>query len=92
MTEPSLFQSLQPLRVLDLILALIAAEAALGSLYFLRTGRGIPPRGWLFNAMAGGCLLLACRLAWVGAAWPWLALALTGALFGHLLDCRQRWK
>jgi hypothetical protein len=42
--------------------------------------------------LPGVCLLLAARAALAGAPWPWVPLALTGALVAHLLDLRWRWR
>lgn len=80
------------IRGLDIILVLIVVEAAAGSLYFSRTGRGIPPASWLANACAGGSLLLAARMILGGETGMAPALALLGALAAHVVDCRQRWK
>jgi hypothetical protein len=41
--------------------------------------------------LPGIFLLVALRAALAGVAWPWVPLALTAALFAHLLDLRQRW-
>jgi hypothetical protein len=79
-------------RVVDLILILMLAEALVVLAWWRRTGRGLAPAAFLPFLLAGGCLMLALRAALVGAAWPWMALALLGALLAHLLDLRRRWR
>lgn len=78
-------------RMIDLILVLVVLEAVALVVYHRRTGRGIAPAALLFNLAAGALLLLAARGALTGAAWPWIAAALFGALCAHLLDLAQRW-
>lgn len=78
-------------RMIDFILVLVALEAVALLMYHRRTKRGVAPAALLFNLAAGACLLLAARGALTGAAWPWVAAALFGALCAHLLDLAQRW-
>lgn len=78
-------------RVIDLILALMAVEAAaLAGLYYM-TGRGITPVRLLPNLLAGAFLMLALRASLAGAGataiGSWLALGLVG----HLADLAVRW-
>lgn len=40
--------------------------------------------------LPGVCLMLGIRTALAGAAWPWLPVALAGALVAHLADLRMR--
>jgi hypothetical protein len=42
--------------------------------------------------LPGLCLLLALRMAMAGAAWPWVPVALTGALLSHFYDMRERFR
>lgn len=77
-------------RIVDLILALVVLEGLL--LLALRRMHGIPMLPLMGNLLAGGCLLLALRGALVDAAWPWIALALFGALLAHLVDLGGRWR
>lgn len=79
-------------RVVDLVLALVAAEAALLAWHRRRTGRGVPVAELLAFLGAGACLLLALRAALVGASWVWVAAALAGAGAAHLVDLRLRWR
>ncbi len=78
--------------IVDLILVLVGIEALAIMIYQRLTGRG-PRRGTLAaNLFAGAWLLAALRAALAGAAWPWIAGALTAALLAHLVDLRQRWR
>jgi hypothetical protein len=79
-------------RIVDLILVLVAIEAAALLAYGRATGRGVPPSGLLPNLLSGALLLLALRCALAGTAWEWMALSLGAALVAHLLDLRQRWR
>ena len=79
-------------RIVDLILAFTAIEAALVVLYHRRTGRGPVPADFLVNLSSGVCLMLALRCALVGAWWGWLALCLAAALVAHLTDLARRWQ
>ena len=79
-------------RIVDLILAFTALEAALVVLYHRRTGRGPAPADFLVNLSSGVCLMLALRCALVGAWWGWLALCLAAALVAHLTDLARRWQ
>jgi hypothetical protein len=77
-------------RIIDLILALTVAEAALLVAWHHRTGRGIAPADLLPNLLSGICLMLAVRAALVGAWWGWIASCLLGSLLAHLADLRRR--
>jgi hypothetical protein len=78
-------------RVIDLILALMAAEAVVLAVLYQRTGRGIAPLRLLPNLFAGAFLMLALRASLTGAGTAaigsWLALGLVG----HLADLALRW-
>lgn len=78
-------------RIVDLILALVVAEALALAVYHRVTGRGIPILDLLANLAAGACLMLALRAALVGAAPGWIALALIAALVAHGADLFRRW-
>ncbi len=78
-------------RVADLLLAVLLAEVlALAALRRLR-GHGPALADVLAMALPGACLALALRAALVGAAWTWIALALSAALLAHLADLFRRW-
>lgn len=79
-------------RVVDLILALIAAEAAALAVYRQRTRRGPALPDLAANLMAGACLLLALRAALAGAGWEVSAAWLGAALLAHVADLARRWR
>ena len=69
----------------DLILVIMALEAGL-----LLATRRMTPYALLLVFGPGGCILLAARVALVGAGWWWIALALAVSFPLHLLDLRRR--
>lgn len=71
--------------IVDAILALTVLEGLLLLLWRRRTDL-------LGSSLAGVGILAAWRLALAGAAWPWLSLALLGALAAHVWDVAQRWR
>lgn len=79
-------------RILDLILAGMALEAAGLAAYHRRTGRGVAPAALLPNLLSGMCLLLAMRAGLGGAWWVWVSLCLLGALVLHVADLRRIWR
>ena len=68
----------------DLVLAFIAIEA----IWLCRRGWKIADAAVLL--LPGVCMLIALRLALIGAAWPGIALALTLSLPFHLADIARR--
>lgn len=78
-------------RIVDLILLLVIAEAALLLAWRSRTGRGVATGDLVPMLSAGICLMLALRAALVGAAWLWIAPWLFLALLAHLADIARRW-
>ena len=78
-------------RIVDIVLAITAIEAALLIAYHRRTGRGPAPKDVVGMLLAGACLMLALREALVGAEWRWIALWLAAAFVAHLNDLRRRW-
>lgn len=78
-------------RVIDGIIALLLLEGLILYRYHHRTRRGPALPDIMTLVLSGVCLLLALRLALSGAAWPWLAAALLGALAAHLADLYRRW-
>ena len=78
-------------RIVDIVLAITAIEAALLLAYHRRTGRGPAPKDVVGMLLAGACLMLALREALVGAEWRWIALWLAAAFVAHLNDLRRRW-
>ncbi len=79
-------------RIVDVILALMVLEGIALVAYHRATGRGVAPAGLLATMLAGGCLLLALRVALTGASWHWIALLLAAALVAHVADLWRRWK
>jgi len=75
-----------------LIVVLTVFEAAGLVVYHRRTGRGLMPAGFLPNMLAGDFLLLAWIASAHGAAWPYAAAALLGALACHGTDLVLRWR
>lgn len=75
-------------RAIDPILLLLMLEV-LWYLAYRRRGGAV--RGGLLPTLAaGGCLLLALRVALAGAAWQWIGLCLTAGLVAHLFDLTAR--
>jgi hypothetical protein len=70
---------------IDLALAMVLLEALA-----LLAWRGRAALGLATTLAAGGCVLLAWRLALLGLAWPWIGGALLGALGFHLTDITAR--
>jgi hypothetical protein len=54
--------------------------------------RKLPTRTVIVMLAPGLCLLLAVRAAMAGVAWPWVPVALTGALVTHFFDMRERFR
>jgi hypothetical protein len=88
-------KQLQPLiesgRIVDIILAVLAAEVFLLALWYRRTGRGVAPLSAFLNAGAGGSLALALRAALVDDGWQWITVWLLCALAFHSADLARRW-
>lgn len=78
-------------RVADLVLAVLVLEGLVLFVVRRRTGRGPDPWVVLPFLVAGGFLTLALRAALTDASWPWMAVALLGALLAHGVDLALRW-
>jgi len=78
-------------RIADLVLAVLALEAAGLVLLRLRGRGGVPLPDVLWFTASGAFLVLALRAALTGADWRWIGVALTGAFLTHLMDLRRRW-
>lgn len=76
----------------DLILAIVAVEIVVITMYWHARGRGIAPAQLLPNLLAGALLLLALRLSLSGYAWPWYTACLALAGIANVADLRQRWR
>lgn len=76
--------------IADIMLAFMALEAIVLVLYQRKVNRGLTPRAVFWMLLPGACLVLAFRAALVGAAWQWVALAVSVSLIAHLGYLRQR--
>ncbi|MES2195169.1 MAG: hypothetical protein V4517_12175 [Pseudomonadota bacterium] len=79
-------------RFVDLILILVALEAAVLALYWRYTGRGVAPLDLLPNLCAGALLLLALRVTLAGGGWMPACGCLAAAGLAHLVDLYRRWR
>ena len=79
-------------RLIDLILVVVALEAAALLLYWSRARRGIAPLDMLPNLCAGAFLLLALRATLAGGGWMMASLCLSAAGLAHLIDVYRRWR
>jgi hypothetical protein len=77
-------------RVVDLILALVALEAALLALRRRLAQRGPSVMSLLPNLLSGAFLLIALRTALTHSWWGWIALCVLAALAAHLIDLNSR--
>ena len=77
--------------IVDLILVLVAVEAQLQSLVWVRTSRGPPPVPLIANLAAGAFLLLALRAALTDGGTVAVGGFLMLALPAHLADLALRW-
>jgi hypothetical protein len=91
MTE-ALGELVQSGRLVELVLLLVALEAAALLFYRFRTGSGPEPLGLVLNLAAGSALMLALRAALQEAGWTHVAAFLVLALAAHLADLARRWK
>jgi hypothetical protein len=73
--------------LIDVIMVLTALEGVLVARW-----RAVPARIILGLLLPGMFLLLALRTALADAAWPWVPVALTGALVTHIFDLWNRFK
>ncbi len=79
-------------RIIDIMLAFLAAETLLLVWRRQRSGRGPTIAAIITNAGAGGSLMLALKAIMTGAGWPLVAAALLGSLFFHVSDLLMRWR
>lgn len=77
-------------RIVDPIILGMLLEGAGLIWWHRRTGRGWPARVVAPTITAGILLLLALRLALVGAAWPWIALCIGLGGLAHVADLWMR--
>ena len=79
-------------RLIDLILIVVVVEAALLTLYWRHSGRGIAPGDLLPNLCAGALLLLALRVTLAGSGWMAASGCLAAAGLAHVIDVTRRWR
>jgi ABC-type spermidine/putrescine transport system permease subunit II len=79
-------------QVADLVLLVLAAEAAALFLWHRRTGRGLAPLVLAGLVLPGIAFALALRAALTGAGWGWVAAALVAAFLAHAFDLTVRLK
>ncbi len=79
-------------RLIDLILIVVALEAALLICYWRLTGRGIAAFDLLPNLCAGAFLLVAFRVTLGGGSWTVACGCLAAAGIAHLIDVDRRWR
>jgi hypothetical protein len=79
-------------RIIDLILVLVAAEAALLAWLAPRGGRPALFASIAPTLVSGALLLVTVRAALAGLWWGWIALLLTLALVSHGIDLALRWR
>jgi hypothetical protein len=77
-------------RIADIALGVMALEAVVVYVLTALRGDGERYRALLTNLAAGACLVIAVRLALVGADWRWIAAALAASLVAHSLDLAMR--
>lgn len=79
-------------RLVELILMIVAVEAALLLIFWRSTDRGVSPGDLLPNLCAGAFLLLALRLSLGSAGWELCCGSLAAAGAFHLVDLNRRWR
>ncbi|WP_036302544.1 hypothetical protein [Methylobacterium sp. 77] len=77
-------------RIIDLILCLVALEAAALVVWRLRRGGRLVLPPLLCNLGSGAALMLAIRAALTGADWITIAACLALSLMAHLAELRLR--
>lgn len=77
-------------RVVDVILVIMAIEAAALIAYRRMTGGGLTPSSVLLTLAPGALLLLALRAALTSEAWFIIVAWLVAALLAHLADLWSR--
>jgi hypothetical protein len=78
--------------VSNLILIVMAIEAAVLVVYWRLTGRGVAPSDFMLNLLSGFLLALALRNTLVGADRRWIVATLVFAGIVHAIDLMLRWR
>lgn len=79
-------------RIVDLMIAVLAAEVVGVTLFRALKGGGIPALPLILNVGAGGSLMLALRASILGDGWQWVAAFLLASLVFHAADQALRWE
>ena len=79
-------------RLIDIILIIVAIEAAAFLWMWRRFKGGIAPVDLLPNLCAGAFLLLALRVTLAGRGWMLACGCLAAAGVAHLTDLHRRWR
>ena len=74
----------------DVILLVMLLELVALTIFYQRTGRGIPPLDLLFSLGAGAGLVLAFRGALVGVNVAWIGAAMLLSFAMHIIDQIRR--
>ena len=74
----------------DAILLVMLLELVALTIFYQRTGRGIPPLDLLFSLGAGAGLVLAFRGALVGVNVAWIGAAMLLSFAMHIIDQIRR--
>lgn len=78
--------ALDPVLLVDFILLLMIAEAAILFLRHRKNGSRPAPRLWLPTILSGGALILALRVSLSDGSWFIIVAALAAAGVAHLFD------
>lgn len=83
---------LTPAQWVDVILALTLLEGLCIALHHRLTGKGLAPRSYALNLLAGLCLMLALRGSVQQSGWLQINIFLFAAGVAHGLDLWRRWR
>ena len=82
---------LTPVQWVELIIVLTLLEGFAIALHHKLTGRGLAPRSYALNLVAGLCLMMALRASVQDSGWLQINLFLVLAGIAHGLDLWRRW-
>ncbi len=82
---------LQPLHLVDAVLAITILEGLALAAWHRHTGSGVAPRDYVLNLVSGLCLMVTLRMVLAGADWPWIAIGMSAAGVAHATDMWCRW-
>lgn len=78
--------------LIDAVIGLTVIEALVLLLYRSITGKGVKPRDFCINLVAGLMLMFALRSHMAASSWGWTAGFLAAAGVAHATDIWSRWK